>query len=116
MHVAEQRWRKIKSARRQRDFWLPACRALSNSLRHHPLDTIELHSGHNGTDINGFIEGRPDSQRAHPIANLGDQRLRNAFLHQETRTGTADLSLVEPDAIDEAFDRTVQIGILEDDE
>jgi hypothetical protein len=42
--------------------------------------------------------------------------LGNAFLHQDARAGAADLALVEPDGIDHAFDRRVEIGIVEDDE
>ena len=65
---------------------------------------MDLSSGDSGT------------QRAHPVANLRDERLRDAFLHQQARTGATDLSLIEPDAVDQAFDRAVEIGVFEDDE
>jgi hypothetical protein len=38
------------------------------------------------------------------------------FLHQKARAGAADLALVEPDRIDDAFDSAIEIGIVEDDE
>jgi hypothetical protein len=41
--------------------------------------------------------------------------LRDAFLYKKSRPGAADLPLVEPDGIDEAFDRAVDIGVVEDD-
>ncbi len=60
--------------------------------------------------------GDPGTQRAHAIAHLRDERLGDALLHQQARTGAADLSLIEPDAIDQAFDRAVEVGVFEDDE
>ena len=40
----------------------------------------------------------------------------DAFLHQQARTGATDLSLIEPDAIDQTLNRAVEIGVFEDDE
>ena len=48
--------------------------------------------------------GRTDSKSAHPITNFSDQNFRDALLHQQTRPCAADLSLVEPDPIDQALD------------
>jgi hypothetical protein len=45
-----------------------------------------------------------------------DQSFGNAFLHQQARTRAAHLSLVEPDSVDQAFDRAVEIGIFENNE
>ena len=42
---------------------------------------------------------------------LGDR-----LLHDQARAGAADLALVEPDGVDDAFDRAVEIGVVEDDE
>ena len=43
-------------------------------------------------------------------------RLGDAFLHEQARAGAADLALVEPDGVDHALDRAVEIGVVEDDE
>ena len=40
----------------------------------------------------------------------------NAFLHQQARTRAAHLPLVEPDSVDQAFDRAVEVGIFKNDE
>ena len=57
-----------------------------------------------------------DAQLLHPRAQLLDQALGDAFLHQQPRARAADLALVEPDRVDDAFDHAVEIGVLEDDE
>jgi len=36
--------------------------------------------------------------------------------NQQPRTGAANLSLVEPDAVDEAFHGAIQIGVFKNDE
>ena len=116
MHIAEQRRRIVEAARRQLDLRLPASCALGDSLVDEPLDPVQLHSRYDGADVNGLVERRPGTQRAHTIANFRDERLGNAFLHQQARTGATDLSLVEPDAVDQAFNRAVEVGVFEDDE
>ena len=35
-----------------------------------------------------------------------------SLLHEQAGTGAADLSLIEPDAIDQALDRAVEVGVL----
>ena len=42
--------------------------------------------------------------------------LRHRLLHDQARAGAADLALIEPDRVDDAFDRAVEIGVVEDDE
>ena len=69
-----------------------------------------------GADVDGLVERRADAQRAHAVANFRDERLGDALLHQQARAGAANLSLVEPDAIDQAFDGAVEVGIFENDE
>jgi len=41
----------------------------------------QLHARHDRADIDGFVERRPDAQRAHPLSDFADQRLRDALLH-----------------------------------
>jgi hypothetical protein len=50
------------------------------------------------------------------VLTLAMKRVVDRFLHQQARTGAADLALVEPDRIDQAFDGGVQVGVVEDDE
>ena len=45
-----------------------------------------------------------------------DQRFGDALLHQQARARAADLPLVEPDSIDQAFHCAVEVGVFEDDE
>src|SRR5579864_7333440 len=103
MHVTEQRGREIEAARRHGDLRLPARGAFGDALLHEPLNAFELDAGDDGADVNGFIERRADAQRVHAIADFSDERLGDALLHKETRAGAADLTLIEPDAVNEAF-------------
>ena len=95
---------------------MPARRAFGDALIHEPLDAFELHAGDDRSDVDGLIEWRADAQRVHAVLNLADQLLRDAFLHQQPRTGTANLPLVEPDAVDETFHCAVEIRVLKNDE
>ena len=114
--LLSKRRRIVKAARGQLDLRLPAGRAFRDSLVDQPLDAVELHPRDDRANVDRLVERRPDAQRAHAIANLCDERLGDALLHQQARAGAADLSLIEPDAVDQAFDRAVEIGVFEDDE
>ena len=116
MHVAQQRRREIKTAGRHRERRLPARGAFGDPLVHQALDALQLHAGDNRSDINGLVERRPDAQRAHAVADLGDQRLCDALLHQQARTGAAHFSLVEPDSVDQSLHGAVQVGVFENNE
>src|SRR6202451_1421251 len=116
MNVAEQSRREVEPARRHFHLRLPAGRTLGYALIDQPLYSIKLNTGDNRADIDSFVEWRANSERAPTVADFWDQRLRNALLHKQARSGTAPLSLIEPDSIDEAFDGAVQIGIFKNDE
>ena len=47
---------------------------------------------------------------------LVDDCVGDAFLDQQARARTADLALVEPDRVDHALDRAIEIGIFKNDE
>ncbi len=81
MNVAEQRGRVIQTTRRHWDGRLPASRSFGDALIDQPLDTLELHAGHDGANVDGFVERRANAQRVHAILNLADQFFRDAFLH-----------------------------------
>src|SRR5262249_45404948 len=95
---------------------LAAGGALGDSLIDQAPNALELYRRHDSADIDCLVQWGTDAQCLHPVANLAHQLLRNALLHQQPRPRTADLSLVEPDAVDQSFDCAVQIGIIEDDE
>src|SRR5229473_7901113 len=116
MNVAQQCRRKIQTARRQGYRRLPASRAFRDTLIDQPLDAFELYAGNDGANVDGFVEWRTDSQRVHAILNFADQFFRDALLHQQARTGAANLPLVEPDAVDQTFHSAVQIGIFKNNE
>jgi len=75
-----------------------------------------LHARDDSADINGLIERGTHAKRVHAVLNLADQFIGDALLHQQPRTGAANLSLVEPDAVDQAFDGAVEVRVFKDDE
>src|SRR5260370_12788833 len=116
MNVAQQGRRKIQTSRRHRYGRLPAGRALGDALIDQPLNALKLHTRDDGADVDGFVERRTDSKRVHAVLDLADQFVRDALLHQQPRTGAANLPLVEPDTIDQAFHSAVQIGVFKNNE
>jgi len=80
------------------------------------VDALLLHRIDQRADIVRFIQRRADAQVLHARLHLADEALVDRLLHQQARTGAADLALVEPDRIDQAFDRRIQVGVVEHDE
>ena len=114
---AEGQCRAIEIALRgQGAFRLPAGRALFLAFRDEPGDALELAWCYQRADIGVLVERIADSQPRHARLDLLDEGVRNTFLDEQARAGAADLTLVEPDAVDKALDRRVQIGVLEDHE
>src|SRR2546429_4895425 len=116
MNVAQQRWRKIQPSRWHGNGGLPAGRSFSDALIDQPLDALELHARDDGANVDSFIERQANSQRVHAVLHLADQFVRAALLHQQPRAGAANLPLVEPDAVDQAFHGAIQVGVLKNDE
>jgi hypothetical protein len=81
----------------------------------HAGDRRVLHRVHHGAHVDAFVERVADAELVHPRLEPGVEILRDAFLHEQPGARAADLPLVEPDGIDEAFDRAVDIGVVEDD-
>src|SRR5690606_19959744 len=52
----------------------------------------------------------------HAGTQLRDESLCDPLLRKAARARAADLSLVEPDGIDDALDNAVEVGVLEHDE
>src|SRR6266478_3517985 len=116
MNVAQQCRREIQPSRGHGNGGLPASRSLSDALIDQPLDALELRARDNRANVDGLIKRRADSKRVHAVLNLADQLVRDALLHEQPRSGAANLPLVEPDAVDQAFYGAVQIGVLKNDE
>src|SRR6266478_1117670 len=116
MNVAQQGRRKIQTARRDGYGRLPASRALRDTLIDQPLDALELHAGNDGADVDGLVERRTDSQSVHAVLNFTDQFIRDALLHQQSRTSATNLPLVEPDAVDQSLHGAIQIGVFKNNE
>jgi hypothetical protein len=78
---------------------------------------LQLHGIDDGADVGGLVERVADAQ-APPSARFSFAVRASAtrFLHQNARARAADLALVEPDRIDHALDRGIEIGVVEDDE
>src|SRR5580692_3604163 len=114
MHIAQQSGGEVEPTGRHLDLRLPTGCAFGYSLIHETTNAFELHRSDDGANIDRFVQGRTDAERAHAAPNFFHERLRDAFLHQQTRTRTANLSLIEPDSIDQSFDRTVEISVLKD--
>jgi hypothetical protein len=79
------------------------------------LIALELHRGDHRAHIDRLVERHADAQRLHAADQAPAEGLGNALLQEQPRAGTADLALVEPDRIDHAFHRAVDIGIVEHD-
>ena len=115
-HVGEQRGRVEIALRRTRPGGLPHLGPLLHALVHEAADALELYRSDDGAHVDGLIQRRPDPELLHSRAQLGDQPLRHALLHQQARARAAHLPLVEPDRIHHALDHAVQIGVLKDEE
>jgi hypothetical protein len=77
---------------------------------------FELRHVDQRSDIGVLVQRIADAQLCHAGTDALEEGLRDALLYQEARTRTADLALVEPDAVDEAFHSRIEIGIIEDHE
>ena len=107
---------KIAALGREFHGCLPQRAALNLALLDQRGDAFQLSCRDKRTDIHGLVERIADPQRFHALAQLVVEPLRDAFLHEDARSGTADFALVEPDGVDNAFHRPVHVGIFEDDE
>ena len=116
MHVSEQSGREEAALLRHWTAWLPATRALGDAGIDHFADGFKLHGRHDCSNIDGFIERRAHAERFHARADFCVERFGHALLHEKARACAADLALIEPDGVDEAFDCGVEVGIVKDDE
>ncbi len=116
LDLGDQRRRIETAAFGQRSGRAPHLRALAFARLDQPLDPFELDRRDDRADVDRLVERVADPQRLHPRPQLGVHPLGDRFGDQQPRAGAAHLALVEPDRVDDALDRAVEIGILEDDE
>ncbi len=100
----------------QRALRLIKLRAFGDAALHPRVDGFALHRRDNRADVDPLVERVADAQQAHAAAHLRQELGGDALLNQEARSGAADLPLIEPDGIDQALDRAILIGVVEDDE
>src|ERR1700721_4879292 len=112
MHIAQQSGGEVEPTGRHLDLRLPTGCAFGNSLIHETTNAFQLHRSDDGANIDSFVQRRTDAERAHAAPNFFHKRLRDAFLHQQTRTRTANLSLIEPDSVDNSFHPTAATTFL----
>src|SRR3954470_3791031 len=79
------------------------------------LDLLELLLRVDRADVRVLVERVADAQRREPALQLVDDRLVDRFLDEQARAGAAHMALVEVDAVDDALDRLVERGVVEDD-
>src|SRR5215470_18498691 len=92
---------------------LPASGTVATALLDQAADALQLDRSDDGADIGRFVERVANAQARHPRPELFVQALGHAFLDQQAAAGAADLTLVEPDRIDEPLHGAVEIGVLE---
>ena len=79
------------------------------------FDGLELFGGIDGTHVRVLVEWIADPKRLHAVGELVGDFIRDGFLDEESRSGAADVPLIEPDRRDDAFDRLIDGCICEDD-
>ena len=70
----------------------------------HAFDGLQLNRVDHGAHVDAFVQRIADAQLVHPGTQLVMETVGDAFLHQQARARTADLTLIEPDRIDQTFD------------
>ena len=79
----------------------------------HLGDLVQLNRVHDGANVDAFVERITDAQPVHPGLEFGVEPISDAFLDQQARSGAAYLSLIEPNRVNQPFDRAVDVGIVE---
>ena len=78
-------------------------------------DAVQLLAGVDRPDVGVLVERVAEPQRREPRLQPVDDLLVDALLHQQPRSGAADVPLVEEDAVDDALDGLVDRRVVEDD-
>src|SRR3954453_15144968 len=73
------------------------------------LDPLELDRSDHRAHVDRLVERRTHAQRYHAADQALAERLCDALLQQQPRSGATDLALVEPDRIDHAFHGAIDV-------
>ena len=71
--------------------------------------------GHDRAHVDVFIHRVAGDQTVHPAAQKGFEPFRHGLGHQNAGPCATDLTLIEPDRIDDTLNRRVQIRVGEHD-
>ena len=116
LDVGEDRGRKPVARARQFTRSLQQRAAFGFSLLNNLGDALQLDGIDDGAHVDGFVQRVADAQALHAAAEFAEELRRNALLHEDARARTADLALVEPDGVNNTFNRRIEIRILVHDE
>ena len=114
-HAGENRGRHEETLRRQTARRLPHFRPFLHPGVEVAQDRLELGARHNGAHIGVLVQRVAHAQDAQTALEFGHDGVRHGLLHEQTRTGAADLPLVEEDAVDDALDGLVDRRVVKDD-
>src|SRR2546421_2340689 len=114
-HVREDRGREPVALLRQTAGRLVDLRSLLGARCDQLLDLVQLLFGVDRADVGVLVERIADAERGEAALQLLDDGLVDRLLDEQTRAGAADVTLVEVDAVDDALDRLVERGVVEDD-
>src|SRR4051794_7240998 len=78
-------------------------------------DLVELLLRVDRADVGVLVEWVTDSQGRQTSLELVDDGFVDRLLHEQTRPGAADVTLIEVDAVDDPLDRLVESGVVEND-
>ena len=115
-HIGEQCGREKTPRRGKCDLRLEFFSPLGHTLVNQSANALELDGIYDRTHVDGLVERMAHAELPHAALQTLDEFGSNTLLHQKPRTGTAHLALVKPDGINNAFNRAIEIGIIENNE
>ena len=115
-HIGEQRGREETARHGKRNLRLEFFSSLSHALFNQQANPLELDRINDGPHINGLVQRMANPELAHAPLQPLDEFGGHALLHQKPRSRAAHLPLIEPDGIDNPFNRAIKICIIKNDE
>src|SRR5690606_27579428 len=106
--VGEQGRRVVPALLRNGPAGLEAVGAVGLALLDQALDLAQLHGRDDRADVDALVQRGALAQRLHALPELRLDLGGDALLHQQAAAGAADLTLVEPDGVDDALHRAVE--------
>src|SRR5208282_6320380 len=94
---------------------LPTGRAFRDTLCYELFDSLQLDRGNDRANVDPFVERIAYAKIFHPAPEFLDDFCSDPFLHKEAAARAADLTLVEPDRVDDPFDCSIKIRVFKND-